>query len=354
LRSLKPGYLKNMVFSSKDLSTLIKLGEYKGKQELFSRQSPESLGILKRIAIIESTESSNRLEGIITDHSRVRALALMDTTPKNRTEQEIAGYKDALNLIHEDWNSIDFSTSNIKRIHNLMYRYLPYEGGLWKKKQNYIIEELTDGSRRLRFKPTLPRYTPKAMEDLVDGYDDTVRGQKEPLVIIPLVVFDFLCIHPFLDGNGRVARLLTLLLLYQEGYNVGKFISLERIFEDSKESYYETLEASSQDWSQGKHDIMPWLRYFWGVMLKAYEEFEERVGTITTVWGSKKEMIIITIKHKIGHFSISEIHDSCPGISREMVRHVVKELKDQKMIVALGRGRSAKWKKINEKRWESV
>ncbi len=354
MNSLETKYLKKILFTSKDLSTLKKLGEYKGKQDLYSKQSPESLKILTRVAIVESTESSNRLEGIIAEHSRVKALALMDTTPQNRTEQEIAGYRDALNMIHQNWNSIKVSTSLIKRIHKTMYKYLPYPGGEWKDRKNYIIEEFPDGRKRLRFKPVSPKKTPQAMETLVERFIKIDREDWEELVVIPLFVFDFLCIHPFVDGNGRVARLITLLLLYQAGYIVGKYISLERIFEDSRELYYETLEQSSSGWHNGNHNIMSWLRYFWGTLLKAYSEFEERVGTITTRWGSKTEMIQLIIKHKIGHFSISDIHDSCPGVSREMVRHVFRNLKKRKMIEVLGKGRSAKWRKINEKKWDSI
>jgi Fic family protein len=187
------------------------------------------------------------------------------------------------------------------------------------------------------------------MELLVEQYQESILEGGDPLIIIPFAVFDFLCIHPFQDGNGRISRLLTLLLLYHAGYKVGRYISVERIFEDSKEGYYETLEASSSGWHDGEHDIMPWLTYFWGVLIRTYKEFEERVGVITTGRGSKTEQIELAVKRKVGPFAISEIENECPGISRDMIRYVLRKMRDADHIRSLGIGRKAKWIKIIEK-----
>jgi Fic family protein len=189
------------------------------------------------------------------------------------------------------------------------------------------------------------------MEQLVSRYQEATQTlQKEPLVTVPLAILDFLCVHPFLDGNGRVSRLLTLLLLYQHGYHVGRYISLERVFEKTKETYYEALEASSQRWHEGVHDPFPWVTYFWGVLLRATREFEERVGTIRVGRGTKTDQIRQAVAQRLGPFAISDIEAACPGISREMVRKVLRELRDEGAILLQGRGRSAKWLRANTER----
>jgi Fic family protein len=344
MHSLRPKLLQRLQFDSNQASTLKTIGEYKGKQELFSQQTPETLELLIKAAIIESNESSNRLEGIVASEGRIEALVLKSSTPQNRSEQEIAGYRDALALIHESWKYMDFSVNIILQIHALIYRYLPNQGGRWKMTDNEIIETLADGSKRVRFKAVGAVSTPHAMQDLIAGYQDAIHNHHiEPLVIVPLAILDFLCIHPFSDGNGRVARLLTLLLLYQFDYRVGRYISLERIFEESKETYYETLEKSSRHWHDGKHDPHPWMNYFWGTLLRAYREFEERVGTIRTGKGSKTEQIKQAVGRRLGPFAISDIESDCPGISRDMIRIVLRQLRDEKVIVRQGKGRGAKW-----------
>lgn len=341
-------YLELLKFSTKEVSSLKKLGECKGKQDLFSKQTPEILENLKTAAIIESSESSNRLEGITAPHERIEALVLKSTAPKNRSEQEIAGYRDALNLIHESSIHMTFSNNVILQMHSMLHRYMAHEGGRWKMTDNEIVEKNPDGTiRRVRFKPVSAVQTPFAMEELVKNYNLAINENlSEPLVIIPLTILDFLCIHPFTDGNGRMSRLLTLLFLYHFDFQVGRYISLERIFEESKETYYETLETSSQKWHQGKHDCFPWLNYFWGVLIRAYNEFEERVGTIRTGKGSKTELIQKAVERRIKPFAISDIEGDCPGISRDMVRNVLRQLRDAGKIKSLGKGRSAKWIKI--------
>lgn len=343
--SLSPNYLDSLRFSDSQLSTLKKIGEYRGKQELYIRQTPETLASLRQLSIVESSESSNRIEGIVAPHHRVEAIVLKEATPKNRSEQEIAGYRDALALIHESAKHMTLSTNLILQLHNMLYRYSSGKGGHWKITDNQIIEKNPDGSiHRVRFTPTTSVMTPQAMDDLIKLYNRAINErQYEPLIAVPLAIFDFLCIHPFTDGNGRTARLLTLLLLYHFDYEVGRYISLERIFEESKETYYEVLETSSLSWHEQKHDVFPWLNYFWGTLIRAYQEFEERVGNIRRGKGYKTVQIISAIENKIGTFSISDIEKACPGTSRDMVRMVLRQLRDQGKIKAIGQGRGAKW-----------
>ncbi|MFA5771569.1 MAG: Fic family protein [Thermoplasmata archaeon] len=352
MSSLTRKYINSIKFSSDHVATLRMIGEYKGKQELFGKRSPEALKTMRSLAIIESTESSNRLEGITAERGRVRGIMLGSATPESRPEQGIAGYRDALARIHESWEGLEFDTALIKRLHEIINSYMPESGGRWKTKDNLIIQKWYDEKSgleqdRVRFRPTSAKETPKAMERLVKQYADAADDSHDPLVIIPLAVLDFLCVHPFRNGNGRVARLITLLLLYRAGYQVGRYISLERIFEESKESYYNTLETSSAGWHDDKHNPLPWLTYFWGVLIRAYREFEGRVGTVTTRWGAKTEQIELTIERQAGEFSISNIESACPGISRVMIRNVMRRLRDEKKIkpVGAGKGRGARWMK---------
>jgi len=343
LKSLKPEYLAKLAFSAEQMATLQKLGEHKGKQDLFTEQTPEVLESMKQVALIESSESSNRLEGIIAPYARIKDMVLKDAAPRDRSEQEIAGYRDALAQIHESAKYMEFSANIILQLHSFLYRYHPGEGGKWKSTNNEIIEKNPDGSiKRVRFAPVSAVETPESMDCLTQGYKQAIE-QHEPLIVIPLTILDFLCIHPFRDGNGRVARLLTLMLLYHFGYQVGRYISLERIFEESKETYYETLEASSQGWHEGEHDVMPWLNYSWGVLLRAYDEFAERVGSIQQGKGTKTELIRQAVARRMKPFSISDIEGDCPGTSRDMVRLVLRQMRDESIIESTGRGRGAKW-----------
>ncbi len=320
------------------------LGEYRGRQELYKQRAPEVLDLLKHAAVIESAESSNRLEGVTAPHERIEALVLRPTTPQNRSEQEIAGYRDALNLIHEAAHEMTFSVSVILQLHSMLYRFLPDGGGRWKMTENDIVERNPDGSlRRIRFKPVSPVSTPQAMEDLVAGYRRAVDDQREQLVIVPLAVLDFLCIHPFRDGNGRTARLLTLLFLYHFGFEVGRYISLERVIEEAKETYYEALEASSQRWHDGRHDPHPWMSYVWGVLVAAYKEFERRVTETRDVRGAKTALIEQAVRRRMKPFGIGDIEAECPNVSRDMVRHVLRTMRARGEVEIRGRGRTAKW-----------
>ena len=342
--SLTPEYLTRLRYDGLQIATLRALGESRGRQQLFVAQSPEVLSDLRQVAVIESTESSNRLEGVIVPHDRLKSLVVRNAAPKSRSEQEIAGYRDALALIHEAAPYMPFTESIVRQLHSLLYRYMPHAGGEWKASNNDIVERHPDGHVRVRFRPVPAHLTPLAMADLTRFYGEAgARQLADPLVLIPLAVLDFLCIHPFADGNGRVARLLTLLLLYRSDYAVGRYVSLERIFEESKESYYATLEASSQGWHEGEHDAQPWLDYFWGALLHAYREFEARVGNIERGRGAKGERVRAEVLARQRPFSISDIERACPGVSRDTVRLVLRALKAEGRIAPTGKGRAAKW-----------
>jgi len=349
MKSLTIAFLNNLNLTAEQGSTLTRIGEYKGKQELFTQQTPETLETLRQTAIIESSECSNRLEGITAPYKRIEALVRHTTQPRDRSEQQIAGYRDALNLIHESAEYMNCSVNVCLQLHSMLYKYLPQDGGRWKMTDNEIVERNPDGSvARVRFKAVSAVGTPQAMESMGANYIAAIEEHsKEPLLVTPLAILDFLCIHPFTDGNGRVSRLLTLMMLYHFGYEVGRYISLERIFEQSKETYYETLEASSQGWHEAKHDVHPWLNYFWGVLIRAYKEFEERVGMVASGRGSKTEQVRAAVERRIAPFAISDIESDCPGVSREMVRIVLNTLRDEGKIGLKGRGPGAKWFKEN-------
>jgi len=346
MQSLSKTFLDALRFSTKQVASLKALGEFRGKQQLFSRQSPEVLESLRRTAIVESGESSNRLEGITAPRKRIEALMQDNTAPRDRSEQEIAGYRDVLNHIHSNHAQIEFSPSTVLQSHAAMMKYVSSEGGRWKTRDNVIIERYPDGTRRVRFKPVAASRTEEAVTKLVERYHDAVyRDAREPLVVVPLTILDFLCIHPFDDGNGRCSRLLTVLLLYHQGYDVGRYISLERVFEQTKESYYDTLERCSQGWHEAEHDALPWISYFWGVLLAAYKEFEDRVGSIRTGKGAKAERVRDAVERKLGAFRAVDIEAECPGVSHEWVRRILRELRDEGAIEFRGHGPGARWVK---------
>jgi Fic family protein len=348
MNSLSPEFLDKIRLSAEQGATLRKIGEHKGRQELFERQTPEVLDTLRQAALIESSESSNRIEGIVAPHKRIERIVLKTATPRNRSEQEIAGYRDVLNLVHESTKDVSVTTRVIQQFHQILYRYLPSEGGHWKPTDNEIVERDSEGRViRVRFRAVSAVETPGAMDELIHRYSTAVDQEgTEPLVVIPLTVLDFLCIHPFTDGNGRIARLLTLLLLYHFDYQVGKYISLERLFEESGQTYYDSLEASSNGWHDGGHDVIPWMGYFWGVLLRAYAEFEDRVGAIGGGRGSKTQRVRDAVDRRVGPFQISDIEKDCPGISREMIRKVLRALRDEGAISSEGVGRGARWNRV--------
>ena len=278
----------------------------------------------------------------------IEALVLRSTRPANRQEQEITGYRDALNLIHESAGEMAFSVNVILQLHATLNRRAHGVGGHWKKSDNQIVERNREGSiRHVRFRAVSAVRTPRAMNNLAALYALAAADEHEPFIVIPLAILDFLCIHPFTDGNGRMARLLTLLLLHRADFVVGRYISLERVIEESKETYYEALAASSQGWHAGKHDPHPWINYFWGVLIAACREFEQRVGPFKNASGAKSTLIVGAVRRRFMAFSISDIETECPGVSRDMVRHVLRHMKTRGEIAVRGRGRGAKWVRLD-------
>ncbi|TAN42795.1 MAG: Fic family protein [Nitrospirae bacterium] len=347
MKSFENKYLSELAIPHHLITIIRQIGEYKGKQDLYKKQAPEMLENLRHVAIIQSTESSNRLEGITADIQRIKELVEDKTKPANRSEAEIAGYRDVLSTIHSNYEHISFSKSVILQFHRDLMKYSGKEGGRWKSASNEITEILPDGTKRIRFVPVAPHLTADYMKELHDLYDTLEKeGDIDPLILIALYVLDFLCVHPFLDGNGRMARLITVLLLYRYGYEVGRFISIERVIEQTKESYYETLQTSSQGWHEGKHDALPWVEYALSTVLAAYKEFETRFTRISSGRGSKTDIVLNTIDSIIGDFSVSDLQSACPDVSIDMIRHVLKKLKKEEKVISLGQGRAARWRKI--------
>lgn len=322
------------------------IAEYKGKQELYAKQSPQILKTLLETALIESAESSNRIEGVTVDRARLRPLIIGHSKPRDRSEEEVAGYRKALDLIHTKYKSLRIAPETIKELHRLC-RGESWDAGKWKEKDNDIIRKHPDGRVEVIFKPVSAAKTLEMMKQLCLSYEHSVSQLKYPdLYAVACLVLDFLSIHPFRDGNGRVSRLLTLLALYQHGFMVGKYISIERIVEQSKETYYETLNKSSQKWHETKHDVIPWFNYFLGTVLAAYKEFEERAVNIKPTRGAKTALVIKAIDSQQGEFSISDIERACPAVSRVMIKKVLLQMQKDKKIKCLGKGQSAKWKRI--------
>jgi Fic family protein len=322
------------------------IAEYKGKQELYAKQSPQVLKTLLETALIESAESSNRIEGVTVDKARLKPLVIGHSKPRDRSEEEVAGYRKALDLIHTKHKSLRITPETIKELHRLC-RGESWDAGKWKEKDNDIIRKHADGRVEVIFKPVSAAKTPEMMKQLCLSYEHSVSQLKYPdLYAVACLVLDFLSIHPFRDGNGRVARLLTLLALYQHGFTVGKYISLERVVEQSKETYYETLNKSSQKWHEAKHDVIPWFNYFLGTVLAAYKEFEERAQNIKPARGAKTALLILAIDSQHGEFSISDIQKACPAVSRVMIKKVLLHMQKDKKIKCLGKGQSAKWERI--------
>jgi Fic family protein len=327
------------------LQSVRRLGEFKGRESLYRSQMPQALETLRQAAIIQSAESSNRIEGVTAPPQRLRALMAEKTKPQDRSEQEIAGYRDVLNTIHGNHEGMRFTASLVLQLHRDLFKYTSTPGGRWKSTQNAIIEILPSGSKRTRFEPVAPHLVSEAMDLLHVQFTKFLEEAKiDPLILIPVYVLDFLCIHPFLDGNGRMARLLTLLLLYQAGYGVGRYISLERVVEESKESYYDTLYRSSQGWHEGRHTLVPWTEYFLGTMLAAYKEFENRVGILTDGRGAKTELVLEAIRRFYGDFSVSELQAQCPNVGIDLIRRLLRQERKVGNLECLGRGPAARWR----------
>ena len=321
------------------------IGEFRGKQELYTRQSPQRLKALREHALIESAVSSSRIEGVTVEPSRVRDV-LVSPKPlfRDRDEEEVRGYCDALTWIHQDAGHISISNETIQRLH-AMTRGQIWDSGLYKEKDGDIIERYPDGSERVRFRTVPAKQTPAAMDQLIADWQTCLEDRwVPPLIALAAFNLDFLCIHPFRDGNGRVSRLLWLLQSYQLGLEVGRYISLERLVEQNKDRYYETLEQSSQGWHEGKHDPWPYINYVLSILKAAYREFVERVGETAEPRGSKTQLVLEVIGKMSGTFSLADLERACPGVSRDMIRRVLNTQKGQ-TVDCIGRGPGALWQK---------
>lgn len=345
--SFENQFEKRIPLSHGLVKTLTLLHEYRGKEQLFRQQTPQVLEALRQSAVIQSVESSNRIEGVVAKRGRVKQIVAEKSAPRDRPESEIAGYRDVLDTIHGGHDGIRLSNGVVKQLHQMLFAKTAERGGIWKVDANRIERKYPDGRIEIRFEPPPPHLTETLMTELHEGLVRTLKEQSvDPLLVIPAYILDFLCVHPFRDGNGRMARLLALLLLYQQGFGVGRFISLEKIIEGSKETYYETLHASSQGWRDGDHMLTPWTDYFLGTLVDAYRQFEERIEKSTTARGGKTRLINSAIDTAIGDFTAQEILAKCPTASVDLVRQILKQRKALGHIQSLGRGRSAKWRRI--------
>lgn len=324
---------------------LSELGEALGKQELFSRQSPQKLKVLREHALIESAVSSNRIEGIEIERSRIGTVLFGKPQFRDRNEEELSGYREALSWIHEDTQAIPVSVETIRELHRLS-RGGVGDAGEFKVRDGDIIEKYPDGRERVRFRPVPAVESPAVVEELVGLWSSCLDERwAHPLIGLAAFNLDFLCIHPFRDGNGRVSRLLLLLQCYQLGFEVGRYVSIERLIEQNKEGYYESLERSSSGWHESKNDPWPYINYVLHILKAAYSEFEDRVGATASPRGAKTEMIRGAIGATKDDFTVADIERACPGISRDMIRKVLGAMKKDGLVECIGRGPGAAWRK---------
>lgn len=337
------------LFIPEIMNLVSKIHEYKGKQELFIEAKPDILDAMLEVAKIQSTGASNRIEGIFTSDTRLDALVMEKAEPLSRNEEEIAGYREVLNIIHENYEYIPLKPSIILQLHRDLYKFHPSaSGGVYKNQDNAIEEVDSDGASRIRFKPLSAFETPGAMERLCQTYQEAIREERiDPLILISKFVLDFLSIHPFNDGNGRMSRLLTLLLLYQQGYIVGKYISIEMIIEETKETYYEVLKKSSEGWHDDENSYLPFVQYYIGVILNAYKEFSNRVETVTVQGLSKSERVRDLFDNRLGKISKGDIRKICPDISVATIEKTLTELVKEAYIIKVGSGRATAYIKNN-------
>ncbi|HLG15867.1 MAG TPA: Fic family protein [Blastocatellia bacterium] len=319
------------------------ISEALGKQELFTRQSPQILKVLREHALIESAVSSNRIEGVTIDRSRVAAVVLGKSALRDRDEAEVRGYRDALKLIHEQGRTLPVSERTLLRLHRLSHAGSG-DAGRYREKEGNIIETFPDGRSRVRFKAVAPKDTKPYIRTLFELWHDCLRERwLPPVIAMAAVNLDFLCIHPFRDGNGRVSRLLLLLQCYHLGYEVGRYISLERLIEENKERYYEILEQSSQGWHQGKHDPWPYINYMLFILKTAYRDSEQRVGQVSSPRGAKAEMILNAIRSQTGKFQLADIERACPAVGREWIRALMSKMREAGELECIGKGPAARW-----------
>ena len=329
------------LLSPEIVALLTQIHEFKGEQNLFIEAKADALMQLVELAKIQSTEASNKIEGIFTSDDRLKKIVRDKTMPRTRSEKEIAGYRDVLAMIHESHDYIPPRPSSFLQIHRDLYKYSGLSiGGSYKNADNIIQETDEEGNKFIRFRPVPAWETPEAVERLCEAFSDALKNtQYDPLILISMFILDFLCIHPFNDGNGRMSRLLTLLLLYRAGYIVGKYISIEKLIEQSKESYYEALWESSQSWHEENNDYVPFVRYMLGVIVAAYRDFSSRVQLLTTGGLSKPERVREIIRGTLGKVTKAEIMQKCPDIAQITVQRTLNELVKSGQVMKLSGGR---------------
>lgn len=341
MRAFNYSKIKEQKWDSEVLGLIAAIYKEAGKQELYLKQRPEELEKLVEIAKIQSTEASNAIEGIVTTSTRIRQLVEEKTAPKNRNEQEIAGYRDVLSIIHESFDAIPITPNYILQLHKILYSHMNNPmAGRTKSVQNYISATYPDGRVETLFTPLDPFETPVALESICNEYNRVIGNMEvEPLIAIPTFIHDFLCIHPFNDGNGRMSRLLTTLLLYRNGFYVGKYISLEAKIAKNKDLYYDALNQAQHGWHDGTEDVVPFIKYLLGTILAAYKDFEERFSLVETKL-SALEMVRRATMNKIGRFSKQDIRELCPSLSVSSIEGALRKLIDLGEVKREGSGRT--------------
>lgn len=339
MRSFDYSYLKVKTWDNEIVNYLSQIHELKGRQSLYLKQRPQQIERLVEIAKVQSTEASNAIEGICTTQTRLNQLMSGKTAPRNRDEREIAGYRDALNTVHEHFDYIPLTPNYILQLHKIMFSHTDSAfGGQFKNVQNYISAVTAEGKSYILFMPLAPYETPEAMRALCEAYNLAIgEGRTDPLLLIPCFIHDFLCIHPFIDGNGRMSRLLTTLLLYRSGFEIGRFISLESKIAETKGEYYDALEAAQANWHEGQDDPTPFIRYLLGTIVAAYRDFEDRMDLLAP---SAIDTVRNAIKTKLGSFTKSEIAALCTDMSAATVERHLHALCEAGEIEKRGGGRS--------------
>ena len=341
MRTFNYSLIKDNKWDSELLGLIAAIYKEAGKQEMYLKQKPQELEKLVEIAKIQSTEASNAIEGIVTTNTRIRQLMEEKTTPRNRDEKEIAGYRDVLGIIHESFDAIPITQNYILQLHKILFSHLGNPAaGKTKTVQNYISASFPDGHTETLFIPLAPYETPEALDRICEEYNRVIgNAELEPLIAIPVFIHDFLCIHPFNDGNGRMSRLLTTLLLYRSGFYVGKYISLEAKIAKHKDLYYDALSASQNGWHEGSDDPVPFIKYLFGTILAAYRDFEDRFALVE-VKRSALDMVRLATQYKIGRFTKQDIRELCPSLSISSIEGSLRKLVDSGEIKREGKGKN--------------
>lgn len=341
MREFNYSQIRNQKWDSELLSLIAAIYKEAGKQELYLKQRPQELEKLVEIAKIQSTEASNAIEGIVTTSTRIRQLVEEKTTPHNRDEQEIAGYRDALNIIHESFDAIPVTQNYILQLHKIMYSHMNNPmAGRTKNVQNYITATYPDGHTEILFTPLEPYETPEALDRICGEFNKVIGNMElEPLIAIPVFIHDFLCIHPFNDGNGRMSRLLTSLLLYRCGFYVGRYISLEAKIAKNKDLYYSALRESQTGWHEGTEDAVPFIKYILGTVLAAYKDFEDRFALVE-IKRTALETVRMASQSKIGRFTKQDIRELCPSLSLSAIESALRKMVDDSELKREGSGKN--------------